>query len=314
MMQNVFDRRYDSTASRLWLELIRAHDRLLSEKNKTALKKLVIKVSIAGFVIHLALVFLSRELSPAPLIIGSAGKNYLSAIATPFSFILFYEVLTLIAALPVSTTQSIANQFEVVSLIFIRDAFRDMAATSEVGWHHTNLHQALPLLLDMCSGVIMFLLVALFQYVAQKRFRPAGTAELSEGLDKFIAQKKVIALGLTVLMLSMAAYNLGIVILHSCRSLRAGHYITSAPNVFFYNDVYTVMIFTDVLILILSLVVSGRYDMIFRNAAFVLSVILLRFSLTEDQPYSAPLALFAMVFGILTLLVFNFHSRIRIED
>ena len=32
MMQNVFDRRYDSTASRLWLELIRAHDRLLSER------------------------------------------------------------------------------------------------------------------------------------------------------------------------------------------------------------------------------------------------------------------------------------------
>jgi hypothetical protein len=27
-----------------------------------------------------------------------------------------------------------------------------------------------------------------------------------------------------------------------------------------------------------------------------------------------PLALFAMVFGILTLLVFNFHTRIRTDD
>jgi hypothetical protein len=44
------------------------------------------------------------------------------------------------------------------------------------------------------------------------------------------------------------------------------------------------MIFTDVLILILSLVVSGRYEMVFRNAAFVLSIILLRFSLTEGHP------------------------------
>lgn len=74
------------------------------------------------------------------------------------------------------------------------------------------------------------------------------------------------------------------------------------------------MIFTDVLILILSLVVSGRYEMVFRNAAFVLSIILLRFSLTEDRPQGAALALFAMVFGILTLLVFNFHSRIRTDD
>jgi hypothetical protein len=54
--------------------------------------------------------------------------------------------------------------------------------------------------------------------------------------------------------------------------------------------------------------------MVFRNAAFVVSTILLRFSLTEVHPYGAPLALFAMVFGILTLLVFNFHSRIRTHD
>jgi hypothetical protein len=94
----------------------------------------------------------------------------------------------------------------------------------------------------------------------------------------------------------------------------AGHRPTPEPDAFFYNDVFTIMIFTDVLILILSLVVSGRYEMVFRNAAFVLSIIVLRFSLTEARPYGAPLALFAMVFGILTLLVFNFHSRISTSD
>jgi nicotinamide riboside transporter PnuC len=71
------------------------------------------------------------------------------------------------------------------------------------------------------------------------------------------------------------------------------------------------MIFTDVLILILSLVVSGQYEMVFRNAAFVVSIILIRFALTEGYPYGAPLALIAMVFGILTLLVFNYHRRIN---
>ena len=78
----------------------------------------------------------------------------------------------------------------------------------------------------------------------------------------------------------------------------------------FYNDVFTVMIFTDVLVLILSLVVSGRYEMVFRNAAFVVSIILIRFSLTEGYPYGAPLAIVAMLFGILTLLVFNYHVRV----
>jgi hypothetical protein len=309
-----WDHRHSSQVPRLWLELIRAHDQIFSEANKALLKRLAIAVSIVGFAVHLVLVFLSRGVSHPPLIISAVGRNYLSAIATPFSFILFYEVLTLIAALPASTTQSIANQFEVVSLIFIRDVFKDIAAASQNGWHHEQFHQALPLFVDMCSGLLMFLLVAIFQYVALKRGKRAGTAELSTGLKKFIAQKKLVAIGLTVLLLSMAVYNLGIVIVHFYRSLMAGHCITPEPNAFFYNDVFTVMIFTDVLILILSLVVSGRYEMVFRNAAFVLSIILLRFSLTEDRPYGAPLALFAMVFGILTLLVFNFHSRIRTDD
>jgi len=160
----------------------------------------------------------------------------------------------------------------------------------------------------------MFLLVAIFQYVALTRVRRAGAAELSAGSKTFIAQKKLVAIGLTVLLLSMAVYNLGIVVVHTYRSLLAGHCITPEPKAFFYNDVFTVMIFTDVLVLILSLVVSGRYEMVFRNAAFVVSIILLRFSLTEVHPYGAPLALLAMAFGILTLLVFNFHSRIRTED
>ena len=313
-MQTEVDHRHHLKIPQLWVELIRIHDQIFSEANKALLKRLAIKVSIASFTVHLLLVFLSRGLAHPPLIIASVGRNYLSAIATPFSFILFYEVLTLIAALPASTTRSIANQFEVVSLIFIRDVFKDLAAASEAGWHHEDFHQALPLFLDMSSGLAMFLLVAIFQYVALKRVRPAETTEASAGVKRFIAQKKLVAIGLTVLLLSMAVYNLGIVIIHSYRSLMAGHSITSEPNAFFYNDVFTVMIFTDVLILILSLGVSGRYELVFRNAAFVLSIILLRFSLTEVHPYGAPLAIFAMAFGILTLLVFNFHSRIRIDD
>ena len=70
------------------------------------------------------------------------------------------------------------------------------------------------------------------------------------------------------------------------------------------------MIFTDVLIVILSLAVSDRYELVFRNAAFVISTILIRFSLTAVRPSGALLALSGMVFGILTLLVYNYHVRI----
>ncbi len=70
------------------------------------------------------------------------------------------------------------------------------------------------------------------------------------------------------------------------------------------------MVFTDVLILILSILTSGHYEMVFRNAAFVVAIILIRFALTEGYPYGAGLALLAMLFGILTLLVYTYHMRI----
>src|SRR5580693_8785175 len=108
-------------------------DHLYAEERRDSLDRLVVDVSIAGFLIHLGLVFLSRSLEHPPALIAAVGRNYLSAIYTPFSFILFFEVLMLIAALPQSTTQSIAKQYEIVSLIFIRGFFKDVAELDDIG-------------------------------------------------------------------------------------------------------------------------------------------------------------------------------------
>jgi hypothetical protein len=292
-----------------WLQVDLLHGLIFSEGNKTFLKHVVIRLSIAGFAIHLALIFLARSLAHPPQLVAEAGQNYLTAISTPFNSILFYEVLTLIAALPSSMTRSIANQFEIVSLIFIRDVFKDIAAASNLIIEHRLTMEAFPVFYDMWGGFLMFFLVVVFEYVASQRVRPSGTAIPTRGTARFIAQKKVVAIGLGVLLLGMAFDNLArlTIAIHSDILTRHGA-VESATT--FYNDLFTVMIFTDVLILILSLEVSGEYELVFRNAAFVVSIILIRFSLTERYPYGAPLALLAMVFGILTLLVFNFHMRL----
>lgn len=293
----------------VWTRLEAAHDLIFSGRNKTALKHLAINLSIAGFAIHLLLIFLARTLPHPPLAIAEAGQNYLAAISTPFNFILFYEVLTLIAALPASTTRSIASQFEIVSLIFIRDVFRDIAHAGDLTAGHRVTWQTLPLFVDMWSGFLMFLLVAIFQHVAQRRTGQSVTSLPTRETMRFIAQKKMVSAGLAILLMGMAAYNLGIFLVAVYRLVTTGQGSIEAATMF-YNDVFTVMIFTDVLVLILSLVVSGRYEMVFRNAAFVVSIILIRFALTEGYPYGAPLALIAMIFGILTLMVFNYHVRV----
>jgi len=293
-----------------WLRLGYAHDLFFSESSKAALKRLAINLSIAGFATHLLLIFLARTLPHPPVLIAEVGQNYLTAISTPFNFILFYEVITLIAALPASTTRSIANQFEIVSLIFIRDVFKDIARASDLVTEHKLTLEMVPLFVDMWAGFLMYFLVAVFQHVAQKRAGLSVTSLPSRGTARFVAQKKVIATGLAALLIGMAAYNLGLLAIAIGQSLTTGRAEFESVTTF-YNDLFTVMIFTDVLILILSLVVSDQYENVFRNAAFVVSIIIIRFALTAGFPFGAPLALLGMVFGILTLLVFNYHARIN---
>jgi len=291
--------------------LAAAYDHVYSPAHEAWLERLTLNVSAIGFLAHLVLVFLARALPHPSGLITAVGKNYLSAIYTPFSFILFYEVLMLIAALPQSTTQSIAKQYEIVSLIFIRRFFKDIAELDDIGKLAQLSPDVMPVFLDVAAGLLMFLLVTVFLHFARRRVVSDTRPEESAELTKFISRKKAIALALAVLLVSLAAFSLyefgadvWAVVYHGAKA-------RLDANTFFYTDVFTVMIFTDVLIVILSLAVSDRYELVFRNAAFVISTIMIRFSLTVALPFAAVLAISGMVFGILTLVIFNYHTRIR---
>jgi hypothetical protein len=295
---------------KVWSRLAAIHDRLFAESNTARLKHLVTRLGIAGFVIHLLLIFLAKTLSHPPSLVANAGENYLEAISTPFSFILFYEVTTMIGALHESTTRSVAYQFEIVSLIFIRDVFKDIADATGMVTEHRMTWEALPLFVNMWAGFLMYLLVAVFQYVARHHSAHIAPITNVRARARFIAQKKSVAILLGVLLVTMAAYSIGVFAMDVYQVAVSGH--TSVSHVTtFYNNLFTVMIFTDVLILILSITVSGHYESVFRSAAFVVSIVLIRFALTEGYPFGAPLAILAMIFGVMVQLVFNFHMRVH---
>ena len=287
------------------------YDRLYSPRSQARLEHLIMDASVVGFLAHLALILLSRTLAHPPALIAAAGRNYLSAIYTPFSVILFYEVLMLIAALPQSTTQSIAKQYEIVSLIFVRRFFKNIAELDDIGKLAQLTPDVLPVFFDVLAGLFMFLLVTVFLHAARRRAAPDTTPEESIELKRFISRKKVIAVALTILLVSLAAYSLWDLGCDIAQVLYHGAKARLDPNTFFYTEVFSVMIFTDVLIVILSLAVSDRYELVFRNGAFVISTILIRFSLTVARTFAAELAITGMIFGILTLVIYNYHTRIR---
>ncbi len=288
-----------------------AYGWIFSARQQNRLEHLIVKVGVASFVVHLLLVFLASTLTHPGRLIGAVGTSYLSAIYTPFSFILFYEALMLIAAIPTSTTRSIAKQFEIVSLIFIRKFFKDIAHLADIQKVISLTPEVTHLLLDVGAGLLMFLLVSIFLKAAQKRVPPQEEAlAKSAELRAFIRNKELIALGLTVTYFVLVISNLWAYVSQVYSNVYHGG-VQPDPNTFFYTDLFTVMIFTDVLIVILSIAVSDSYELVFRNEAFVISTILLRFSVTAVFPYAAPLALTGMTIGIVTVVIYNYNMHLR---
>ncbi len=271
----------------------------------------MVVAAIAGLGAHVGLVALARWLPEPPAVAVAVGTNYLEALYTPFSVVLFYEVLLLILAIPESTTRSLAKQYEILSLIVIRNVFKDMAAFDSVTALNEQTEEFLAVLLDMAGGLGMFLLVAVFYHLSRRtpRLEPRHPLERRR-VAQFIARKKAIALALSVVLFGLAASSLATWTVDVLRVVYEGAAPTVDIRTLFYLDLFTVMIFADVVILILSLLLPSYYELVFRNAAFIVSTILLRLSLAVKKPYDVEIGLLSMLFGNLVLLVYLYATRV----
>lgn len=283
------------------------YDRYDTERQKIRLERWVVRLSAGGFVIHLLLIAIARAAPESSTgWLAELDRNYLHAVYTPFSFILFYEVLLLVLALPQSHTISIGKQYEIVSLIIIRRVFKDIGEFRDPATWITQVDEALMVLMDMGAAVLMFVLVTLFHRVRQTVLH----SNPQDDLNQFVSIKKSVAVLLCGILLVLAGYNL----LHWVGDvINMGSEQLVEPtelDLFFFPAFFEFMIFTDVFLLIISLPYYERYEYVIRNAGFVISTVLLRFSLSTPKPYDLVVGLIAMVYGLCVLGVFSYCTRV----
>ena len=100
---------------------------ILGDKTDALLRRLAINLAIVGFLAHLLACVLYKfeylDLSDT----NDFFDSYLDSLYTPFSIILAYEVYELIRAIPDSFSNSIGKQFEVISLLVVRDIFKNLS-------------------------------------------------------------------------------------------------------------------------------------------------------------------------------------------
>ncbi len=284
----------------------RVFDQVFQKQNIESFRKYINLLSILGLIIHLSIIFLANYLSPSWL--DGFSKNYLSALYTPFSFILFYEVFLLVISIPKSTSISIALQFEIVSLVIFRNVFKDIADFDSGPLSFDNI-VVKSVIMDMMGGLAMVFLVSVFYYLINRSKLSTHEEPPNKELDIFLKRKKAIALLLSILLIVMSFISL------FTWSSNVYHRLFLGPNIkinidqLFYVDFFNVMIFTDVFILLISMFHQTSYRFVVRNIGFIISTILIRFSLTAEKPYDVEIAIFAVMFGILVMLINLFQLK-----
>ena len=272
--------------------------RVFSEGNKNLIERITINVSVAGFIIHLLLIL---------------GKNYdlfhspmdnllladpISAIYTPFSIILIYEIYLLVHYLPRSFTTSVSKQFEIISLIIIRRIFGDIPHIELASsWFSTA--ENLQLIYDLVGILILFFLIYLFKKSRSKII----PSKLTKNLKRFVNSKRAVSLILLPVLIITSSYTLYSWI--QTQFFSASVITSFELNAIFYNEFFTILILADVFILLLSFQYTERYSQLIRNTGFVICTILIRLSFGTDGLTNVVLIVSSVAFGLLVLRIYQ---------
>jgi len=282
----------------------RIFDGIFSENNRKKIESFTIWSASIGFIFHLSLVLLNNN---SIINIGNESlllTNPISAIYTPFSIILYYEIFLLIFYLPRSFTTSILKQFEIISLIVIRRIFYDIPKLDLESNNWFENADNLQITYDLICILILFFLIYLFNYVKTNIVVKKG-----KNIDKFIDSKKIISVLLIPVMIVLFIiglynwYSIGI----STNFASSFYYV----NEVFYNTFFSILIIADVFILLLSFLYTERYSQIMRNTGFIICTILIRLSFSSSGLTNLLLIISSVLFGLLILKIYSLMNKIE---
>ena len=274
-------------------------EHIFSDKNQKKIERVTLWLSIIGFITHLLLIFSKRfELFHTPFE-ARLLDDPISAIYTPFSIILVYEIYLLIMYLPRSFTTAVSKQFEIISLILIRRIFGDIPKIElDVNWIENVANRQL--IYDLVGVLVLYFLI----YQFNKHQNKITKKELSIRLRRFVSSKRAVSLILLPVLIFTSIYT--------AFTWISGLFLASMKesilpdiNSVFYNEFFTILILADVFILLLSFQYTERYSQLIRNTGFVICTILIRLSFGTYGLTNILLIISSVLFGLLILRIYH---------
>ena len=218
--------------------------------------------------------------------------RHLDAIHLAFTLILILELLGLVFAIPNSLSKALATQFQILGLILLRNAFKELA----------NLHEPIEMMLDLQAvfhiGILGLAALVIFACLGLYHRLPQPTSPLDCGMRmRYVMSKKILGLALLVIFICAGFCDLW-------RFWSAGQSST------FFETIYSVLIFADVALALNAQRYLHNFHATFRNTGYVLATLLIRIALGTTPPWDAVIGVCAILYALaLTFVITRFDPR-----
>jgi hypothetical protein len=218
-------------------------------------------------------------------------RNHFYAVKLSFDLLLFLEVLGLIFNLAGSVANSMGKQFEIFSLILLRSSFKEFVHFEEpIDWSHVS--GSVPnILSDAFGALVIFALVSVY-YAMQKHRRITDNAE---DQASFVVAKKLLALLLLAVFILVAAHDLT-------------NWFRTGRGYNFFVVFYTILIFSDILLVLISLRYNSTFSVVFRNSGFAVATVIIRLALTAPPVWNVGIGIFAVALSIGLTHIYNNYA------
>ena len=279
-------------------------DLFMGEEAEDRIRKAAIVLAVAGFFLHIGLWAL--DTTGRISITGESSElvsSPLSSLYTPFSILLVYEVYQLIRAIPDSFSSSVGKQYEIATLLVVRDILKRLSEVeSSDGW---EISSDLGFLLVECAAFLALFYTSLTYFRISDRSTKSET--MSGDIEVFVEAKRMVANFMLIVFLVTAAYSF----LTWITSVQDGG--GSVSRVIFFLDFFTFLILADILILLVSYWFYTDFGNLARNTGFVLSTVIIRVAISSKGVSAMILFTLSGLLGIAILRMFAQDSAPKVR-
>ncbi|MDR2055248.1 MAG: hypothetical protein LBQ10_05200 [Desulfovibrio sp.] len=235
---------------------------------------------------------LNRQNLLPPQLAVLTPLSHFAAIHLAFTLILGLEVMGLILSISSSISRSIGKQFEILTLILLRNAFKELSTLPEPVSVVNNLQPILHIGISGLGALCVFACLCAYM----RLFRPQRFIHKPEMRMRYVMSKKLLSLTLFAVFFGFAMRD-------------AWLFFHGGRNSTFFESIYTVLIFADIALVLIAQRYMPTFQAVFRNSGFVIGTLLMRLALSAAPPWDTVVSISAALYVLGLTWVTNYFLR-----